>query len=65
MDVLTLSTCTDAHLPQIRQTLLDIYAEVYAAEIAADPFFSVERFDERLTRQTFWTAPGHSACTKT
>jgi GNAT superfamily N-acetyltransferase len=51
MDVLTLSTYTASHLPAIRQTLLDVYAEVYEAEIKADPFFSVERFDERLTRQ--------------
>lgn len=56
MDVLTLTTYTSNHLPQIRQTLLDVYAEVYEAEIAADPFFSVERFDERLTRQA--SAPG-------
>ncbi|MFF1416584.1 GNAT family N-acetyltransferase [Streptomyces sp. NPDC058280] len=48
-DVLTLSTYSGDHLPQIRHTLLDVYAEVYAREIAADPFFSVERFDERLT----------------
>ncbi|MGW6603341.1 N-acetyltransferase family protein [Streptomyces sp. NPDC055036] len=48
-DVLTLSTYRRDHLPQIRQTLLDVYAEVYAREITNDPFFSVERFDSRLT----------------
>lgn len=37
-----------AGLPDIRQVLLDIYAEVYADELD-DPFSSVERFDERLT----------------
>ncbi|WP_239149397.1 GNAT family N-acetyltransferase [Streptomyces sp. SID12501] len=55
-DVLTLSTYQQDHLPRIRQTLLDVYAEVYAKEIAADPFFSVERFDERLTGHA--SAPG-------
>lgn len=33
----------------IRGTLVDVYAEVYAKEIAADPFFSADRFAERLT----------------
>jgi GNAT superfamily N-acetyltransferase len=55
-DVLTLSTYRDNHLPQIRQTLLDLYAEVYAKEIECDAFFSVERFDERLTGHA--SAPG-------
>jgi GNAT superfamily N-acetyltransferase len=55
-DVLTLTTYTGEHLPRIRQTLLDVYAEIYAAEIKSDPFFSVERFDTRLSRQT--SAPG-------
>jgi hypothetical protein len=27
---------------------LDVYAEVYAKEITTDPFFSLERFAERL-----------------
>ncbi|MFI6687997.1 GNAT family N-acetyltransferase [Streptomyces sp. NPDC050485] len=35
-------------LEQIRPTLVALYAEVYAADIERDPFFSVERFTERL-----------------
>ncbi|WP_431959396.1 GNAT family N-acetyltransferase [Actinacidiphila sp. bgisy160] len=35
-------------LDEVRQTLLDVFAEVYAHRMS-DPFFSVERFDERLT----------------
>ncbi|KUO14539.1 hypothetical protein [Streptomyces dysideae] len=31
----------------IRQTLTDVYAEVYADRLS-DPFFSIERFEERL-----------------
>lgn len=37
-----------ADLPGIRKALLDVYAEVYAADLH-DPFNSIERFDERLT----------------
>ncbi|MFE9968784.1 GNAT family N-acetyltransferase (plasmid) [Streptomyces sp. NBC_01724] len=36
-------------LDQIRPTLVSLYAEVYTADIEKDPFFSVERFTERLT----------------
>ncbi|MFD8935312.1 GNAT family N-acetyltransferase [Streptomyces sp. NPDC059578] len=43
------------HLPEIRGTLLGIYAEVYADDIATNPFFSLERFEERLAGHT--TAP--------
>ncbi|MFG2229254.1 GNAT family N-acetyltransferase [Streptomyces sp. NPDC048723] len=35
-------------LDQIRSTLVALYAEVYAADIEKDEFFSVERFVERL-----------------
>ncbi|NUS17013.1 MAG: GNAT family N-acetyltransferase [Streptomyces sp.] len=33
----------------IRQRLIDVYAEVYATQAAADPFFSLSRFTRRLT----------------
>jgi hypothetical protein len=42
------TTYTRTNLAEIRQTLLDVHAEVYAAEIAVDPFFSVESYDRRL-----------------
>lgn len=48
-EVLTLSHYSYEHLPQIRSVLVDVYAEVYAKEAAEDPFFSVERFKERLS----------------
>lgn len=32
----------------VRQILLDVYAEVYAEQIATDPFFSMEWFADRL-----------------
>lgn len=35
-------------LESVRQLLLDVYAEVYADDLH-DPFFSVDRFNERLT----------------
>ncbi|MFE5596229.1 GNAT family N-acetyltransferase [Streptomyces sp. NPDC056549] len=38
------------HLDQIRPTLVALYTEVYAADIEKDPFFSVERFTERLAQ---------------
>lgn len=34
----------------IRQQLLDVFAEVYAAEAEVDPFFSLSRFADRLDR---------------
>jgi len=34
-------------LDDIRQTLTDVYAEVYADRLS-DPFFSIERFEQRL-----------------
>ncbi|GAA2338573.1 GNAT family N-acetyltransferase [Streptomyces cuspidosporus] len=36
-----------ADLNAIRQPLTDVYAEVYSARLS-DPFFSIERFEERL-----------------
>ncbi|WP_326596565.1 GNAT family N-acetyltransferase [Streptomyces sp. NBC_01803] len=47
-EILTLSTYLPNHLPDIKQTLLDVYAEVWAQEAAEDPFFSLPRFEERL-----------------
>nr|BEK69365.1 hypothetical protein KPHV_65920 [Kitasatospora purpeofusca] len=35
-------------LSLIEQRLIDVYTEIYAVEAATDPFFSVERFTERL-----------------
>lgn len=48
-DVLTLSHYTREHLPQIRSTIVDVYAEVYDKDAAEDPFHSVERFEDRLS----------------
>ncbi|MFJ2116626.1 MULTISPECIES: GNAT family N-acetyltransferase [unclassified Streptomyces] len=47
VDLLTTSHYNEL-LPGIRRTLLDVYANVYAAEIVSNPFFSLERFEERL-----------------
>lgn len=44
----TVSYQTAEGLPVIEQRLIDVYAEVYAEEATTDPFFSVERFTERL-----------------
>lgn len=46
--VLTISRYGRGHIAQVRQLLLDVYAEVYAAEAASDPFFSLPRFERRL-----------------
>lgn len=48
VDLLTTSYYTGGRLADIRGTLLDVYADVYAEDIATDPFFSMERFEERL-----------------
>ncbi|MGW6605779.1 N-acetyltransferase family protein [Streptomyces sp. NPDC055036] len=56
VDLLTISYYTLDRLPQIRSTILGVYADVYADEIYSDPFFSMERFEERLKAQT--SAPG-------
>ncbi len=39
-------------LDEIWQTLIDVYAEIYAKEITENPFFSVERFVDRLEGHT-------------
>ena len=39
-------------LEEIWPTLIDVYAEVYAKEITEDPFFSIERFEDRLQGHT-------------
>ncbi|GAB3943650.1 hypothetical protein GCM10029976_066580 [Kribbella albertanoniae] len=36
-------------LAAIRPTLVSLYAEVYETEAATDPFFSIERYEGRLT----------------
>lgn len=53
---LTVSRYLPAHLEDIRATLLDVYAEVYAAEAASNPYFSLARFARRLEGHT--AAPG-------
>ncbi|UGQ13576.1 GNAT family N-acetyltransferase [Yinghuangia sp. ASG 101] len=37
---------------EIRPVLLEVYAEVYADEISADPFFSMARYEQRLDGHT-------------
>ncbi|MFD7983876.1 GNAT family N-acetyltransferase [Kitasatospora indigofera] len=44
----TVSYYTADDLPAVERQLIDVYAEVYAAEAATDDFFSVARFTERL-----------------
>lgn len=46
-DALTLRRYGRDDLDNVRPTLTDLYAEVYADRLS-DPFFSVERFQERL-----------------
>ncbi|GLV98552.1 GNAT family N-acetyltransferase [Streptomyces lavendulae] len=46
---ITLHRYGTAQLPAIRPTLVGVYAEVYEKEIGEDPFFSVDRFEGRLT----------------
>ncbi|MFJ4679218.1 GNAT family N-acetyltransferase [Kitasatospora sp. NPDC088783] len=56
-DTLTVGYYTAGDLPAIEPVLIDVYAEVYATEAAADPFFSVAKFTERLhahARQPRW-----------
>ncbi|MEU9334008.1 GNAT family N-acetyltransferase [Streptomyces sp. NPDC048290] len=48
VDLLTTSYYTSPRLAEIRSTILDVYSDVYADEIATNPFFSLERFEERL-----------------
>ncbi|WOI59630.1 GNAT family N-acetyltransferase [Streptomyces fradiae] len=46
-------------ISDIRPTLVSLYGEVYEREIAEDPFFSVERFEQRL--QGHSSRPGWEA----
>lgn len=48
VDLLTTSYYTSERLAEIRDTILDVYADVRADDIATNPFFSMERFEERL-----------------
>lgn len=48
MTDITLRRVKHGQLEDFRRLLCDVYAEVYADRLD-DPFFSVERFDERLT----------------
>ncbi|MFJ4685477.1 GNAT family N-acetyltransferase [Streptomyces sp. NPDC088789] len=48
VDLLTTSYYTSERLAEIRGTILDVYSDVYAEEITTNPFFSMERFSERL-----------------
>ncbi|WP_329217998.1 GNAT family N-acetyltransferase [Streptomyces sp. NBC_01485] len=48
VDLLTTSYYTGERLTEIRGTILDVYADVYADDIATNPFFSMQRFEERL-----------------
>lgn len=50
-DVLPLFRYGRDQLDAVRPVLVDVYREVYADEIKADPFFSAEKFEERLTSQ--------------
>lgn len=45
---LVLSHYDVGRIQDIWPTLVGVYTEVYAREITEDPFFSVERFEERL-----------------
>ncbi|MEV7122169.1 GNAT family N-acetyltransferase [Kitasatospora griseola] len=56
-EILTVGYYTADDLPAIESLLVSTYAEVYAAEAQSDPFFSVERFTDRLrahARQPRW-----------
>lgn len=46
--VLTISRYTPGHAAEVRQQLLDVYAEVYEAQAASEAFFSLPRFAARL-----------------
>ncbi|MEU7093049.1 GNAT family N-acetyltransferase [Kitasatospora aureofaciens] len=49
-NTMTVSYHTAENLAAVEPLLLGLYAEIYAAEAATDPFFSVERFTDRLHR---------------
>lgn len=46
--LLTVTHYAQADFLRVRQQLIDVYAEVYAREAEADPFFSLPRFTARL-----------------
>jgi ribosomal protein S18 acetylase RimI-like enzyme len=50
--VLTTTYYTRGQADRIRQQLIDVYAEVYEAKAATEPFFSIPRFTHRLTGHT-------------
>ncbi|WP_329560706.1 hypothetical protein OG711_25850 [Streptomyces uncialis] len=52
VDPMTTEYHTVDRLPEIRSVILDVYSEVYAQDIATDPFFALERFEERLEGHT-------------
>ncbi|MFJ2178876.1 GNAT family N-acetyltransferase [Streptomyces sp. NPDC087851] len=59
MTVDLLTTSHYDHLtPTVRRTLLDVYSDVYADEITTNPFFSLERFEERLDMHSSVTGWG-------
>ncbi|AUG79300.1 hypothetical protein CFP65_4556 [Kitasatospora sp. MMS16-BH015] len=45
---LTVTYYTGADVEAVEHRLIEVYAEVYQREAEADPFFTVERFTERL-----------------
>lgn len=45
---LTVSYYTAADFPHLEDKLISVYAEVYQREAATDPFFSIDRYTERL-----------------
>jgi GNAT superfamily N-acetyltransferase len=45
---LTVTRYAATGFPDVRQRLLDVYAEVYAHEARSDPFYSLPRFTDRL-----------------
>jgi ribosomal protein S18 acetylase RimI-like enzyme len=47
--VLTTTRYSHERADEVRQRLINVYAEVYEAKAATDPFFSVPRFTARLT----------------
>lgn len=52
VDLPTTEYHTVDRLPEIRGIILGVYSEVYADDIATDPFFSLERFEQRLDGHT-------------
>lgn len=57
-DTIELIRYGQEEFPAIRPTLISLYSEVYADQLA-DPFFSVERFEQRL--EGYASRPGWEA----